>query len=182
MAAKQANRLRTLIEDLLVMSRIEADSLPVRPERIDVAAFLIELIDALPNGESVTFDPVSDVGYVRSDPDHLTRVMTNLVENAMKYSGEGQIEIATSSHRNEVHISIIDHGPGIAYEQHDVIFERFTQLQPHATRSRGGAGLGLSIVKGLVEAMDRRVWYEPTPGGGATFTVAIPTGSATGPP
>lgn len=182
MAAKQANRLRTLIEDLLVMSRIEADSLPVRPERIDVAAFLIELIDALPNGESVTFDPVSDVGYVRSDPDHLTRVMTNLVENAMKYSGEGQIEIATSSHRNEVHISIIDHGPGIAYEQHDVIFERFTQLQPHATRSRGGAGLGLSIVKGLVEAMDGRVWYEPTPGGGATFTVAIPTGSATGPP
>ncbi|MEE8485518.1 MAG: ATP-binding protein [Acidimicrobiia bacterium] len=182
MAAKQANRLRTLIEDLLVMSRIEADSLPVRPERIDVAAFLIELIDALPNGESVTFDPVSDVGYVRSDPDHLTRVMTNLVENAMKYSGEGQIEIATSSHRNEVHISIIDHGPGIAYEQHDAIFERFTQLQPHATRSRGGAGLGLSIVKGLVEAMDRRVWYEPTPGGGATFTVAIPTGSATGPP
>lgn len=182
MAAKQANRLRTLIEDLLVMSRIEADSLPVRPERIDVAAFLIELIDALPNGESVTFDPVSDVGYVRSDPDHLTRVMTNLVENAMKYSGEGQIEIATSSHRNEVHISIIDHGPGIAYEQHDAIFERFTQLQPHATRSRGGAGLGLSIVKGLVEAMDGRVWYEPTPGGGATFTVAIPTGSATGPP
>lgn len=182
MAAKQANRLRTLIEDLLVMSRIEADSLPVRPERIDVAAFLIELIDALPNGESVTFDPVSDVGYVRSDPDHLTRVMTNLVENAMKYGGEGQIEIATSSHRNEVHISIIDHGPGIAYEQHDVIFERFTQLQPHATRSRGGAGLGLSIVKGLVEAMDGRVWYEPTPGGGATFTVAIPTGSATGPP
>lgn len=182
MAAKQANRLRTLIEDLLVMSRIEADSLPVRPERIDVAAFLIELIDALPNGESVTFDPVSDVGYVQSDPDHLTRVMTNLVENAMKYSGEGQIEIATSSHRNEVHISIIDHGPGIAYEQHDAIFERFTQLQPHATRSRGGAGLGLSIVKGLVEAMDGRVWYEPTPGGGATFTVAIPTGSATGPP
>lgn len=182
MAAKQANRLRTLIEDLLVMSRIEADSLPVRPERIDVAAFLIELIDALPNDESVTFDPVSDVGYVRSDPDHLTRVMTNLVENAMKYSGEGQIEIATSSHRNEVHISIIDHGPGIAYEQHDAIFERFTQLQPHATRSRGGAGLGLSIVKGLVEAMDGRVWYEPTPGGGATFTVAIPTGSATGPP
>lgn len=182
MAAKQANRLRTLIEDLLVMSRIEADSLPVRPERIDVAAFLIELIDALPNGESVTFDPVSDVGYVRSDPDHLTRVMTNLVENAMKYGGEGQIEIATSSHRNEVHISIIDHGPGIAYEQHDAIFERFTQLQPHATRSRGGAGLGLSIVKGLVEAMDGRVWYEPTPGGGATFTVAIPTGSATGPP
>lgn len=165
MAAKQANRLRTLIEDLLVMSRIEADSLPVRPERIDVAAFLIELIDALPNDESVTFDPVSDVGYVRSDPDHLTRVMTNLVENAMKYGGEGQIEIAASSHRNEVHISIIDHGPGIAYEQHDVIFERFTQLQPHATRSRGGAGLGLSIVKGLVEAMDHRVWYEPTPGG-----------------
>ena len=72
-------------------------------------------------------------------------------------------------------MSVIDHGPGIPYEQHDRMFDRFTQLQPHATRSKGGAGLGLSIVRGLVEAMGGRVWYEPTVGGGATFTFTIPT-------
>ena len=91
---------------------------------------------------------------------------------------EVAIEVATVNHRGEVLLSVVDHGPGISYEQHEVIFDRFTQLQPHATRSKGGAGLGLSIVKGLVEAMNGRVWYEPTPGGGATFTVAIPTGAA----
>jgi signal transduction histidine kinase len=182
MAAKQANRLRTLIEDLLVMSRIEADSLPVRPEEVELEAFLTDLIAALPDGERVAYEPTPDIGVVISDPDHLARVVTNLVENAIKYGGDGAIELATIANRDEVLLSVIDHGPGIAYEQHDVIFERFTQLQPHATRSKGGAGLGLSIVKGLVEAMNGRVWYEPTPGGGATFTVAIPTQPSTNPP
>jgi two-component system phosphate regulon sensor histidine kinase PhoR len=175
MAAKQANRLRTLIEDLLVMSRIEADSLPMRPERIDLEPFLAELIVALPSGERVTHEPTPDIEAVVADPDHLARVVTNLVENAIKYGGDGPIEVSAVDNRDEVHLSVLDHGPGISYEQHEVIFERFTQLQPHATRSKGGAGLGLSIVKGLVEAMNGRVWYEPTLGGGATFTVAIPT-------
>ncbi len=177
MAAKQANRLRTLIEDLLVMSRIEAESLPVRPEQIDLEPFLVDLLASLPDADGVSHEPSPDVDTVVSDPDHLARVITNLVENAIKYGSDSPIEVVTAANRNEVHLSVIDHGAGIAYEQHDVIFDRFTQLQPHATRSRGGAGLGLSIVKGLVEAMNGRVWYEPTPGGGATFTVAIPTGA-----
>lgn len=181
MAAKQANRLKTLIEDLLVMSRIEAESLPVRPEEIELAPFLIELIGSLPESERVEHDLAPDLSRVRSDPDHLARVVTNLVDNAIKYGGDTQIEVVAANRRDGVHISVVDHGPGIPYEQHEVIFERFTQLQPHTTRSRGGAGLGLSIVKGLVEAMGGRVWYEPTPGGGATFTVAVPAADARGP-
>lgn len=182
MAAKQANRLRTLIEDLLVMSRIEAESLPVRPEQIEIGPFLTDLIASLPDGELVTFVPAPDVRLVMADPDHLARVVTNLVENAIKYGGDGPVEVTTSNVHDGVHLAVIDHGPGIPYEQHDVIFERFTQLQPHATRSKGGTGLGLSIVKGLVEAMDGRVWYGPTSGGGATFTVSIPASEAKGPP
>jgi len=175
MAEKQSNRLRTLIEDLLVMSRIEADSLPVRPEEIQLDPFLADLIESLPNGDRISYEPVPGMGTVRSDPDHLARVVTNLVDNAMKYGGDGRIELQTTVSRGEVHLSVIDHGPGIPYDQHEQIFERFTQLQPNTTRSMGGAGLGLSIVKGLVESMNGRVWYEPTVGGGATFTVAIPT-------
>ncbi|GMQ97611.1 MAG: hypothetical protein BMS9Abin17_0110 [Acidimicrobiia bacterium] len=175
MAEKQSNRLRTLIEDLLVMSRIEADSLPIRPEEIKLDPFLADLIESWPNGDRVSYEPVPGMGTVRSDPDHLARVVTNLLDNAMKYGGDGQIELQTTVSRGEVHLSVIDHGPGIPYDQHEQIFERFTQLQPNTTRSEGGAGLGLSIVKGLVEAMDGRIWYEPTVGGGATFTVAIPT-------
>jgi signal transduction histidine kinase len=176
MAAKQSNRLKTLIEDLLVMSRIEADSLPVRPEAIDLGDFLTDLLAGLPGGDTVRFVPIDGLGKVLADPDHLARVVTNLIDNAIKYGGEGGdgIELTTSLARGEVHVSVVDHGPGIPYDQHDRMFERFTQLQPHATRSKGGAGLGLSIVKGLVEAMNGRVWFEPTVGGGATFTVAIP--------
>ncbi len=175
MAAKQSNRLKTLIEDLLVVSRIEADSLPMRPTELELEPLLVSLLESLPDGDRVEFDPGDTVTTVMADPDHLARVFTNLVDNAIKYGGDGPIEIRTTAGRGEVHVSVIDHGPGIPYEQHDRIFERFTQLQPHATRSKGGAGLGLSIVKGLVEAMGGRVWYEPSVGGGATFTVAVPT-------
>ena len=174
MAAKQSNRLRTLIEDLLVMSRIEAESLPVRPEEIDLEPFIVELLGVLPGGEVVDHVPNETIGRVVADPDHLARVLTNLVDNAIKYGSDDDIALTTASVSGEIHICVIDHGPGIPYEQHDRMFDRFTQLQPHATRSKGGAGLGLSIVRGLVEAMDGRVWYEPTHGGGATFTVAIP--------
>lgn len=175
MASKQSNRLRTLIEDLLVMSRIEADSLPIRPERIDLEPFLEELLEALPGGDRVMHEPSTYFGSIVADPDHLTRVVTNLVDNAIKYGGDTPIEIVTTRVNGEIHLSVIDHGPGIPYEQHDRMFGRFTQLQPHATRSKGGAGLGLSIVRGLVEGMNGRVWFEPTIGGGATFTVAVPT-------
>ncbi len=175
MAEKQSQRLRTLIEDLLVMSQIGADSLPIRTAEIDLQSFLNDLLASLPHGDRVTFVRRDEIEIVRSDPDHLARVITNLVDNAVKYGGDGAIELFTTVGRGEVHLSVVDHGPGIPYGQHDHIFERFTQLQPHATRSKGGAGLGLSIVKGLVEAMGGRVWYEPTLGGGATFTVAIPS-------
>lgn len=175
MASKQSNRLKTLIEDLLVMSRIEADSLPVRPEVVELEGFIADLLETLPGGDRVRYEPTPGIGKVVADPDHLTRVITNLVDNAIKYGGEAPIELRTGVASGEVQISVVDHGPGIPYEQHDRMFDRFTQLQPHATRSKGGAGLGLSIVRGLVEAMDGRVWFEPTVGGGATFTVAIPS-------
>jgi len=75
---------------------------------------------------------------------------------------------------SEVWISVVDHGPGIPFELHEHVFERFTQVDGAATRSRSGTGLGLSIVRGLAEAMGGRVWFEPTVGGGATFSVALP--------
>jgi signal transduction histidine kinase len=76
---------------------------------------------------------------------------------------------------------VIDHGLGIPYELHEHIFEPFTQVNRHETRGSGGTGLGLSIVRGLSEAMGGRVWFEPTVGGGATFTVALPVASVVRP-
>lgn len=174
MASDQANRLRTLIEDLLVMSRLEATSLPVRPVVIDLDRFLTETLAPISGTGNITVEVEPQDATVTADPDHLARIVTNLVENALKYGGDSEIRVESVTRPSDVRISVIDHGPGIPYEKHAVIFQRFTQLQPNATRSRGGAGLGLSIVKGLAEAMNGRVWYEPTVGGGATFTVSLP--------
>lgn len=174
MASDQANRLRTLIEDLLVMSRLEATSLPVRPVVFELHQFLTDTLAPISGAAEVTVNVEPPAGAVRADPDHLARIVTNLVENALKYGGDEDVAVESIVRPGDVRISVIDHGPGIPYEKHAVIFQRFTQLQPNATRSRGGAGLGLSIVKGLAEAMNGRVWYEPTVGGGATFTVSLP--------
>lgn len=174
MASDQANRLRNLIEDLLVMSRLEATSLPVRPVRIDLGQFLTDALGAIAGASHVSVTVEPEDGAVTADPDHLARIVTNLVENALKYGGDGDVSVSGTVRSSDVRISVVDHGPGIPYEKHALIFQRFTQLQPNATRSKGGAGLGLSIVKGLAEAMNGRVWYEPTVGGGATFTVSLP--------
>lgn len=176
MASNQSQRLHTLIEDLLVMSRIEAASLPIRSAKIDVETFLTEVLEGMSDSEGITIIVAEDAEHLHADRDHLARIMTNLVDNALKYGADGAIEIEATTARDEIRLSVIDHGPGVPYEMHDMIFDPFTQLAPHATRSRGGAGLGLSIVKGLAEAMGGRVWFEPTVDGGATFTVALPSG------
>jgi len=174
-ASRQANRLRSLIEDLLVVSRLDNKALPVRPEPIHLQEFIEDTVAHIPDAAEVTYvqmGPGAD--SVETDPDHLQRILVNLVGNALKYAPGSPIDIVAMLNGNEVWLSVIDHGEGIPYELHDHIFDRFTQLAPHYTRSAGGTGLGLSIVRGLSEVIGGRVWFQPTAGGGATFTIALP--------
>lgn len=179
-AVRQADRLRALIEDLLVTSRLDSDALPVRPEATSVGDILDDVLAelALTNGR-VTKQIEPDVPEVQVDPAHLRRVTRNLLENALKYAENAAIELVVKRSGDQVWLAVVDHGPGIPYELHDHIFQPFTQAQHHETRARGGTGLGLSIVRGLTEAMGGRAWYEPTVGGGATFTVSLPVRSGT---
>jgi len=179
-AHRQANRLRSLIEDLLVVSRIDNQALPMRPQLVELESFLADTVQGVPDSDGiVTLDIEPEANHLRCDPDHLGRIITNLLYNAIKYASDSPLEIWARQRRGEVWLSVIDHGPGIPYELHDHIFDRFTQVAGHATRSKGGTGLGLSIVRGLTEAMGGRVWFEPTIGGGATFTVGLPARTTT---
>ncbi|HEX9642922.1 MAG TPA: ATP-binding protein [Acidimicrobiia bacterium] len=181
-AERQANRLRSLIEDLLVVSRLDNQALPVRPTPTSVVDVANEVIRDLPNARGVVeITAAGRIPLMEVDPDHVRRILTNLVENALKYAPNSSIEVMVRSYGTEVWISVIDHGPGIPYELHEHIFEPFTQVNRHETRGSGGTGLGLSIVRGLSEAMGGRVWFEPTVGGGATFTVALPVASVVRP-
>jgi signal transduction histidine kinase len=101
-------------------------------------------------------------------------VFLNLLENAAKYAPGSAVEAVARGRGERVEISIVDHGEGVPPDQRDRVFERFTQLEGSATRTRGGTGLGLNIVRGLTEAMRGSVVLEETPGGGATFIVTLP--------
>ena len=175
-AERQAHRLRTLIEDLLVVSRLDNRALPVRPTAVEITAFLHNTVSlvAVSDATTVTITTEPDVPIIQTDPDHLARIVTNLVSNAVRYAEGSSIEIRTTRGDDEVHIFVIDHGPGVPFDRRERVFEPFTQLEDLQTRQRGGTGLGLSIVAGLAATLGGRARYEPTIGGGATFIVTLP--------
>ena len=174
-ASNQANRLKALIEDLLTVSKIDNEALPIRLESTAVGSLLARLVGRTPAWvEHVHLELSPLLPPALLDPDHFERIITNLIDNARKYAGESRIELTARAVDDELWVSVIDHGEGIPYEYEETIFERFTQIERPDTRFRGGTGLGLNIVKDLTEAMHGRVWLEATPGSGATFTVAFP--------
>jgi signal transduction histidine kinase len=171
-ARSQANRLKYLIEDLLIVSRIEGKALPTVSETIDLVPFLEDAVREVPeSGRVVVTGPTL---MLTSDPEHIRRIMINLVQNAVLYAPGSPIEVVTNDELDAVTISVVDHGPGIPVEDRERVFERFTQLEPATTRRQGGTGLGLAIVRGLTSTLGGTVRVRETPEGGATFEVRLP--------
>jgi two-component system, OmpR family, sensor histidine kinase KdpD len=108
---------------------------------------------------------------VLGDSDSLRRVVDNLVDNAFKY-GTPPVDVTVESRAGEIVLSVMDHGPGIAVDDRDRIFERFQRLE--GAENAPGLGLGLSIVRGLVEACDGDIDVEDAPGGGAAIRLSFP--------
>lgn len=171
-ARRQAGRLQRLIEDLLVVSRIDRGAMPMEIEPISLREICDEVNRVVSVEPAIVIDPPDTT--VEADRDHLSRVLINLVENSAKYAPDSPIEIYGWQRGARGFISVVDHGPGIPDEDRERVFDRFTQLDQSDTRSRGGTGLGLSIVKSLIEVMRGSVHIETTEGGGATFVVELP--------
>lgn len=175
-ARRQAGRLQRLIEDLLVVSRIDRGAIPVHTETIEVKMILDEVNRVVSIEPSITIEP--DDLAVEADHDHLSRILINLIENAAKYAPDSPVELFAWQRGSRCFIAVVDHGPGIPVDQRDKVFERFTQVDQSDTRSKGGTGLGLSIVKSLSEVMHGSVRIEATEGGGATFVVELPVAAS----
>lgn len=172
-ARRQAGRLQRLIEDLLVVSRIDRGAIPVHPEVVEVKEMFDEITRVVSVDPASTVEPANLAAY--ADRDHFARILINLVENAAKYAPDSPVELYAWEKNQKVRIAVVDHGPGIPEHARESIFERFTQLDQSDTRSRGGTGLGLSIVKSLIEVMQGSVRVESTEGGGATFVIELPS-------
>jgi two-component system phosphate regulon sensor histidine kinase PhoR len=171
-ARRQAGRLQRLIDDLLVVSRIDRGAIPVHLEAVPIKQAFDEVRRVVSIEPSFTIEPENLV--VEADRDHLSRILINLVENAAKYAADSAVELYAWERPSKAVIAVVDHGPGIPDYEKDRVFERFTQIDQSDTRSKGGTGLGLSIVKSLAEVMHGAVRVESTEGGGATFVVELP--------
>ena len=175
-ARRQAGRLQRLIDDLLVVSRIDRGAIPVHLEPISLRQAFDEVNRVVSIEPTFVVDPEGLA--VEADRDHLSRILINLVENAAKYAAGSPVELFAWERGPHVLIVVVDHGPGIPDHERDRVFERFTQVDQSDTRSKGGTGLGLSIVKSLTEVMHGTVRVEATEGGGATFVVELPMAPA----
>lgn len=171
-ARRQAGRLQRLIDDLLVVSRIDRGAIPIHLEAVPLKQAFEEVNRVVSIEPTWTIEP--DNLAVQADRDHLIRILINLVENAAKYAPESPVELYGWQRPTKAVIAVVDHGPGIPESERERIFERFTQLDQSDTRARGGTGLGLNIVKSLAEVMKGSVRAEATEGGGATFVVELP--------
>lgn len=173
-ARRQAGRLQRLIEDLLMVSRIDRGAIPINAEALPLRMVVDHVADVLQISEPITIEVQPPDLHVSADRDHLERILINLLENASKYAPGSRIDIACVARGDSARIRVIDHGTGIPPDQRERVFQRFTQVEASQTRSVGGTGLGLSIVRSLAEAMEGQAYADETPGGGATFIVDLP--------
>jgi PAS domain S-box-containing protein len=175
---QEANRLQELIDHLLDLTRIEAGMLPIFPQ----PHFLDEIIqDAMPQfnsltiGKTLTMHFPANLPQINVDSKRIAQVLVNLVKNAATYSPDGtEIGISANTRGNFVQINVTDQGPGIFPSEHKKVFKAFQRGIKSENGSTQGAGLGLAICKGLIEAHGGRIWIKKKVGKGTTICFTVP--------
>jgi signal transduction histidine kinase len=179
MIEAQSDRLRALMDQLLVSAQLDAVDLQLQPQSVDASSICDDVLDAARlhkphNIELSLHDAMSRV-RVRADPDRLRQVIANLIDNAVKYSpGGGEIAVHVASNGTTGMIEITDRGLGIPAGEHERIFEKFYRLDPAMTNGVGGSGLGLYISRALIRQMGGELAVRSTRGIGSTFLITLP--------
>ncbi|MBK8693383.1 MAG: hypothetical protein IPN17_14100 [Deltaproteobacteria bacterium] len=182
MIDRHAERLHRLVEDLLELSRIEARELRIDPGPLELrseAERARELLSLAAQARRTEVRVEVGALTVLADQAALEHVLTNLLENAIKYSPEGSVVTVRAERRGEtVRTLVEDDGPGIEARHLPRLFERFYRVDAGRSRQVGGTGLGLAIVKHLAEAMGGAVGVESTVGRGSRFWIDLPVAPA----
>jgi len=182
---EQARRMARLIDDLLSLSRIELNAHRRPDTPVDLVPIVRQVVDGLETlardrGVTINIEAANALA-VLGDHDELVRIFENLVENALKYGAAGRrvdIKIgpgASTDGEPEAQVGVRDYGPGIAPEHLPRLTERFYRVDVAESRAQGGTGLGLALVKHILNRHRGRLTIDSAPGQGATFTVHLPT-------
>ncbi len=185
----QASRMARLIDDLLSLSRIELNAHLQPNTPADLTPIVRQVADGLQmlardRGVEIKVSVPSEPLVVLGDRDELIRALENLVENALKYGAVGKrVDLTltrgqTRASQPEARLSVRDYGPGISPEHLPRLTERFYRVDVAESRAQGGTGLGLALVKHVLNRHGGRLSIESTPGAGATFTMHVPTPTA----
>lgn len=197
-AHESTQHLGQLFQDLLVSAKAEDGRLSSHPKIVEMGGFIAKLVDGLKfsaekkglgvelivNTQTASGSGAIDTSaggktiqplyYVHVDPDRIREVITNVFDNAVKYTDQGQISLGLTGNNDVVQIRISDTGPGIPPEDLPHLFQKFYRVDNSATRTIGGTGLGLFICKKIVELYNGTIWAESTVGKGSTFYINLP--------
>jgi len=182
-----ADRLVMLVNDLLDVSRIEADRINLRLTSVELGGPIQEVATALrplmeQKGQSLELELPEDLPQVRADRDRVVQIMTNLLSNAHKYTLEGgAVTVRAGVDEDEVRVEVRDTGVGMSKDELDRLFGKFFRAQNPATENVSGTGLGLNIVRSLVEKQGGRIWVTSEPMKGSTFSFTLPADGALSP-
>jgi len=175
-----ANRLLTLINDILDISRIESGRMQFVKSDVSLSDLVEKLqsqMGVLADEKLLSFNVNLDPALPRTisiDEDAITKIVTNLLGNAFKFTEKGSVTLDLSRKDTNIVIAVRDTGIGIPTHMHDVIFERFRQVDGSSKRTHGGSGLGLAIVQKLTLALNGTINVQSVVGEGSTFTVVLP--------
>jgi two-component system phosphate regulon sensor histidine kinase PhoR len=182
--AAEAERMNRLVRDLLQLSRVEAQERQRPVGRHDLVRLILAAVQSLrpmaaAAGVDLVLEGLDQPVIILADPDQITQVVTNLVENAVKYGGSGK-EVRLSLTRDAgprgplVRLDVADQGEGIDPLHLPRLAERFYRVDGHRSREKGGTGLGLAIVKHIAHRHRGRLVIDSTPGKGSVFSVILP--------
>jgi signal transduction histidine kinase len=190
-AHSSTQHLGQLFQDLLTSAKADDGRISNHPKLVEFSQFLKFLTESLQfsaqqKGLSVKFvvgdnaasdkkiQTLTPLYYAFVDPDRIQEVITNLFDNAVKYTPSGGITIGLTGNQNTVQFYVQDSGPGIAAEDISHLFQKFYRVDSTATRTIGGTGLGLFICRKIIELYNGKIWVESKPGQGSTFIVNLP--------
>jgi signal transduction histidine kinase len=172
-AQRASGSMARLVDQLLTLARVDAGQLPVRAERFDLRIGVAEALDGISGSDRVQAHFPDRALIVQADPDHLRRIVTNLIENAMRHTpAPGRVALNVADRGSTIAIEVHDEGEGIPPEHLARVFDRFHRVD--VSRTGGGSGLGLAICRDLVHANGGQIRLESRLGQGTQATVTLP--------